>query len=842
VTVAPKIDADSLNNGRPVQGDRHFCLSGSPTPRALARGLSRGAPLLVALAMTWCSVAVAAGPAEQPTEGEARETPLYQQDPYDVITLDSANNSEVLKVEPLPKPVRPVGGQLKVRLWDNPEKLYEVQWSAIAKIESFEQLVLAKAKQLIQQGKRDDAFDYFQWLQSKNPDQPEVKQAVGDYLFAEARIQRDQGRYVGALAMLVTLYDYDPAYRNLSAAFGAIEEELFKQYDAAGNYSALRALLANLRVRFPDHPTAVKWEADLRGRATDHLNRARAAVDRGNYREADHAAQQAVLLWPDLPGVQPIVDLLHVRYPRVVVGVTTPAVNLDPRHRDDWSTRRASRLVYRTLTEFLGAGSEGGNYVCPVGDIDVQPLQRRLTIQIRPGIRWAQGDDTLTGVDVARGLLSMADPGSSQYSPPWGSLFADATVRDVYHVEVDMRQPHVRPDALLGVTLIPHAATAAEFPSAPPNGPYIVDRRDDKESVYIASRQYFAATPTQPREIAEQYFNDDGKAIRALRDGQIKVLDRISPWTLEEFRSLRSVIVEPYAAPLVHCLIPNRRRPLMAEGTFRRAIVYGIHREVILNQLLGGKAVEGCSVTSGPFPKGVSYDDPLGYAYDIDIDPRPCEPGLAVMLATYAVDTIAAEAAKKTSAKPADQKPTEPSAPAPAPAKPPAVKTNDKTIAQVTLAYPSDPIARFASVRIKEHLAKAGIDVTLRELPPGPIERIPDDVDLLYAELPVWEPVVDANELLSADGLSGGASVYMNQTLRQLQQAADWQQLRPILRKIHRIAYDDVAVVPLWQLLDHFAYHASLKGVGDRPVTLYQNVEQWKWGSAPSPETSPETP
>jgi hypothetical protein len=29
-------------------------------------------------------------------------------------------------------------------------------------------------------------------------------------------------------------------------------------------------------------------------------------------------------------------------------------------------------------------------------------------------------------------------------------------------------------------------------------------------------------------------------------------------------------------------------------------------------------------------------------------------------------------------------------------------------------------------------------------------------------------------------------------------------------------------------LLDHFAYHRSLQGVGGKPVSLYQNVEQWR--------------
>ena len=43
-------------------------------------------------------------------------------------------------------------------------------------------------------------------------------------------------------------------------------------------------------------------------------------------------------------------------------------------------------------------------------------------------------------------------------------------------------------------------------------------------------------------------------------------------------------------------------------------------------------------------------------------------------------------------------------------------------------------------------------------------------------------------------------------------------------------------LVPLWQLVDHFAYRRSLEGVGERPVSLYQNIEYWE----PAPQSGAE--
>ena len=148
--------------------------------------------------------------------------------------------------------------------------------------------------------------------------------------------------------------------------------------------------------------------------------------------------------------------------------------------------------------------------------------------------------------------------------------------------------------------------------------------------------------------------------------------------------------------------------------------------------------------------------------------------------------------------------------------------------ARLVLAYPPNETAEAACKTIKRQLEVLGLRIRLEELPPNPPARIPEHVDLMYAELAMWEPVVDAGRLLNDDGLSGGCSSYMSLALGQLEQADDWLKVGAKLRDIHRIAHDDVAVVPLWQLTDHFAYHRSIKGVGSRPVSLYQNIEQWQ--------------
>ncbi|NLE39710.1 MAG: hypothetical protein GX621_16955 [Pirellulaceae bacterium] len=773
-------------------------------------------------------------------EAPAEEVPLYELAPFDRITLTRAYKGEVLDVELLQRPVRP-GSTLKVRLLDRAEKEYRLAWTSIQKIELFEEMVLAKAVELTNADDREKAYDYFEWIQANHPKMPGLKEAFGDFLSREAVARRDKEDHFGALVLLTTLYDQNPKYPGLAELFGGVEEVVIGRYVAADDFASARTLIKGLHRRFPDHPTARRWESELRERAGVHLAEASDARARGDYRKADRAMQIVARIWPDLDGFEELQAFLHREYPRVVVGVKSTAGSVDPRDRRDWAARRSSRLVHRTMTEFLGPGSEGGNYPCPIGTLEIQPLQQRMVIQVAPGQRWARGGLTLTGADVARRLVEMAEPGSEHYRFAWSDLFAKATVHDIYRVEVDMRRSHVRPDALLQVSVVPYAGTRID-PAGLTNGPYTIENASADETVYVVNRQYFAATPTQPREIVERRFDDDRAAILALRDGRIKVLDRLNPWTLDEFASVENVVVEAYAVPTVHCLIPNRRRRLMDEELFRRALVYGIPRQAILDDLLNKQPVEGCHLLSGPFPKGESYDDPLGYAYDASIAPRRYEPGLAVMLANVAVEAVAAAEAREAAERQAEAEGKDPSkvedAPAEKEKKSDAKKIDtSKIIARITLAHPANEVARVACGHIKTRLKKVGIEVTLRELPPGEADRMPPDADLLYAELPLWEPVIDAGELLDAEGPSGQASPYMSHALRQLRQSNDWQQVRPILRRIHRIAFNDVAVIPLWQMRDHFAYHASLRDVGDRPVSLYENVEQWKLTHDAPPET-----
>ncbi len=741
------------------------------------------------------------------------EVPLFQQEPYDEIVLDELNDNAVLQVFPLDFPDRrkpdpfPKGGKIEVRLLDRPESRYEVLWNSIEHIFLFNELVLKKANELVKLGRLDEAYDYFDYLLENEPKLSGLDAAIGDYLYEEAKASQVKGRYHEALAVLRELYDHDRQHEGLQRALGVVTETMVEQHLADDNYWTARQMLRNLAKMSPDHAVVAKWEGKFRAEAAALLDEGRKAKTAGDLREAHRCGRELMRVWPDLPEGREFVDAVQREYPRVVVGVTLPAATDDPAQWQDWAVRRSSPLTCQTLMQFVGRGTEGGEYYCPFGEIEIQELGLRLALQVDPQRSARAGAPGLTGYELARQLLALAEPGHPGYRRDWSELHPRVSVREVYGVDVDIGRPHVRPEALLRTVVVDstvgsgsNGASGSHGASAS-CGAYTVESRSEEEVVYVANPGY-SLGPRQPREIVERYYRKEAEALSALERRQIDVLDRVNPWDLDKFGPLKDVLVEPYGVPSVHCLVPNVNRPFTGRREFRRAIEYGIPRDRILQRLLRNREVSGCQVISGPFSPGIPPDDPLDYAYDRSIKPRPYQAQLAIALAQVALLEVA-EAMKKQGVE------------------------VDK-IPEIVLAHPPHEIARVACQSIQRQLGLIDIPVTLRELPGGVPATIPDDVDLLYVELAMCEPVVDARRLLGEEGLSGGSSTFMSQALRQLDEATDWAQVAARLRYIHWLAQKETAVIPLWQLVDHFAYHRSLKGLGSGPVSLYQNVETWE--------------
>ena len=74
----------------------------------------------------------------------------------------------------------------------------------------------------------------------------------------------------------------------------------------------------------------------------------------------------------------------------------------------------------------------------------------------------------------------------------------------------------------------------------------------------------------------------------------------------------------------------------------------------------------------------------------------------------------------------------------------------------------------------------------------------------------------------------GEASHIIGLGLRDVESANNWRDARERLQELHRTVSYELPIIPLWQIVDSFAYRRELTGVGRDIVSLYQNVERWR--------------
>jgi len=800
------------------------------------------------------------------------DLPLYEEIPYDLVILNDLNDNARIKTKLIDFPGRrapnplPRSGDLRVRLVDQPGEDFLIEWRGISQIETFEELVLQEANEEVAAGHLEESYDYFVFLYETDPKLPGLEESFDAFLFAEAESFRDAGDDRAALTRLRELHERKTELTDVEQVYGESLEAVIREYVDRDDYEAAKRLIESGAEIWPEHPKATEWLNRFQSMASSELEQAKTALEDEDMPSAHWHCRRALAIWPDLSEADEMLQTVYQRYPRFLVGVDSPPAYTTSRSLHDWAARRTSRLLYRTLTEFDGPAIEGGDYACPLGELYVSSGGRKLEMRLAPYVQWADVDSRyMTSVDISRCLLLAATPGDPTYRPSWARLVESISAPRVDAIEIRLRQEHVLPEAFLDFAVSPRqltsllASTTESESSAstsnaasdeenasyaivglpaegglPPNGPYLwptlgeEGARDYESYEFKTNVRYFVSSPRRPQEIVERRFDQGGDAIVALRNREIDVLDRVPPWDVNDLSLDRSLVLSQYESPLVHCLIPNRTRPLTSRRNFRRALLYGIDREGILNQLWNGQPPQGCEVVSGPFMKGVGYNDPLAYGYNLSINSREYNPILATALAEgtrlgilkslqqQAEEAEAARAASNEGAE--DEGSDEASEGAPEPIGPPET---------LVLAHPPHDTARMACALIKRQLGLIGITVELVERSPSLYDGIPEDVDLWYAELAMWEPLLDAHRLLGPKGLTGEPSPYMTLALRRLHESETWPEVGRAMRNIHQTSYDETTVIPLWQMVDYFATREGVEGMGDSPVTLYQNVESW---------------
>lgn len=757
--------------------------------------------------------------AESRVQAQATFDRLMNSTPFDQLQIKVDNEIQTMQIELMNTPNRRrpellKRGVLEIRLLESPDEVYTVKWIDVDNIIMWEEKLLSEVHALIDSGDFDNAFDYFLFFKRRYDGMPGVAQALQKYQFMQAGVWAAEGkeRDLESLSLLESLYKDNPEF--VSAAgqsvideINAVLKRVLDDYIAEDKMILVRKLSTRMirSIGRDNLPSVVDAENRLIQQATVFKTQAQQALDNNQLREAQQLSRQMMKVYPRLEGGRELAIEIARRYPVVLVGVTQKPTQPDRSRMDSWPDRRTGYLLRRTFMEFDGPGADRGKYSTPLGTVRQTGDKRGMIITIDPTL--LRDPDSMDGYTVSRKLLNMADVTHSDYVPQWASLFSHIDVRGVYEVVVHFRRPHVLPEALLQ-SFFDHNVN-----SDLADGFFRVDssQSDETRTRYVINPEspFVMAVKDPnfipPSEIVEIQYEDFKEVLKGLRKGEVDVVDRVTPAQAMKLQAeLGSDIrVAPYAMPTVHMLIPNYDKPYMQSEMFRRAILYAIRRNVILDELLlENYAVPGCKLISGPFAPGLSTDDPLSYAYDAAITPRTYSPRLALVLVKLAERKMKEAAKLKMEEAP--------------------------PIPKILIAHPATEMARKACQVIKFQLDQVALETELLELPPGETVDTSGEAHLTYAELAMWEPIVDGPKLLSPNGLVKVTDDHVNRSMRWVDTAMRWPQVRDRIRQVHRIANEKVAIIPLWQIREYYAHIDSIQLGSSEPVSLYHGISRWR--------------
>jgi peptide/nickel transport system substrate-binding protein len=719
---------------------------------------------------------------------------------------------------------------------------FKVKRASIKKIEYFEDLLLEECDRLVALHDYTRAFECCLRVQTRNPGWQGLFDRVNRVLFEEGSKALIDGDGERGLRLLRELLGRKRDYKGLLEQIGEAYSKRIERAISLGLYPRGRRVLHELEELAPEHIIVKQMRALFVAKAKERVNSSESAPPS----ERLDALVEALRIWPALEGVEPLYKKAFSEEPTLEVAVNDVAFPLGPWVRTP-ADQRISRLLYRAiLTNDDDDARQGKRPGQLAAAIESSDLGRRMVIKIRPSFHWSDGSRPVSAIDVGRDLIDRTDPHSLRYEARWADLLDRVEVADESRLELRLKHSPLKGGSwLLGPVGPAHAAFDGRVTSTGTIRPLVSDGlfrcvlatadrvelrlRDDLEGAnniagQKASRPAAAvklagvlasekappgaagARSAQPapvpkkmaiRRIRETRLLPGQSAVSALRRGDVSLIEHVPPDQVVGLAASPEIKVARYARPVVHFLALDGRNKALRSRALRRGLSYAVDRKALLEDYVIRRASTALDVVSdGPFPKG-SYADAPG------VKPLESHLWLAKMLVA---------AARK--------------------------ELNNAPI-KLNLEYPSIPEVRSIVPRLADAFRQAGVEIVPIELPYSQLEgelRSGRRFDLAFRVLKCEEPVLEAGRLLcpgydappEADALASATSVLILQLLLQLERAADWPSARDLALQIDRESRDELPIIPLWQLADHYAWRDRLTGPVKGAGELYQGIETWE--------------
>lgn len=686
---------------------------------------------------------------------------------------------------------------------------FRVRRASIKKVEYYEDMLLAEGERFAQKHDYARAFEHYIAVQARDGNWKGLREHVDDLLFREgawAIVENDRERGIRLLRELnARRPDYPGLAGKLADAYGARINDAFEK----GAFRHARRVLHDLESIAPTNPL-VKESRDR------FIARARQVADRGAKEQGAKRLDdlvEALRIWPKLDGADQSYAKAFAELPTLDVAVLDVPRPVAPWVRSP-AGERVVPLVFRPILASIDEEAVRGRRADQLAEgLESADLGRRLELRLKPGIAWSDGSRQVSAIDVVRALSDRAVPRSPAFNARWADLLERVEISDERLVTIRLARAFLKPEAYLTMVVGPaHASWDGRVPTSDGghrpvgDGPFAWESGSDQESTYRSSappesadapKESEAAGGPKIRRLREHRMPTAAEAIGALIRGEVSMVEHVPADRVLSLGQTPEIKLGRYKRSTVHVMALDGRTPALRNRSLRRGLSNALDRKGLLEETVIRRPAD---------PDGFPADGPFAtdvYANAPDVPPLGHDPLLAKMLVAGARKEMGGNAIK------------------------------------LTFEYPAIPEAQAVAPRIAEALKEAGIEIQAVERSETELEqaiRAGRRFDLAYRVVRSTEPVFDAGPILcpgydappQSNGLGAISSPRMLQLLLQLEHSPDWQSARALAVQIDRECRDELPVVPLWQLTDHYAWRDRVKGPGETADQLYQGIEQWE--------------
>jgi peptide/nickel transport system substrate-binding protein len=483
---------------------------------------------------------------------------------------------------------------------------------------------------------------------------------------------------------------------------------------------------------------------------------------------------------------------------------------LDPITSNDMIALRVCELIFNGLVG-IDEKQEIADDLAQRWDISEDG--RMYTFYLRQDVTWhaQEGQEPVkfTADDVIFTYNVMMHPQTITPLKVRYEFIDTVTKIDDYTVQFTLKRPILNALARFSFKIIPkHGLQNSEFMTREDpfvqrpigTGPYMLKNiTAEREVILVANENYYKGRPNIDKFIARP-FADQNIMGQALMFNAIDMIVLVNHRDIPQLQGDKRFVLQPYNALSYSFFGFNMRNPLLADKRVRKAFTYAVNRTEMLDSFFQGQG----TIISGPFAPG-------SWAYNLDVDPLPYDPGKAQQLLTEAGFTRGDNGIMEKDGKPL-------------------VLT-----LKVPIAKESEAVKRVI-LAFRNYLSKIGVEINAEFqewLAWKEDIFLNHDFDIMFASW-VFDDSADISSLFHSaeagpwkNNFGAFSNPEVDSLIVESKLTLDHEKRRTINRKLHEIIADENPYTFLWTITNYAAYNKKLRRVAIHPYKFFSFADDW---------------